>query len=366
MEVVNILLAAGASCNRANPEKFTALHVAAEFGSTTVAQQLIERGASLTCVDIMGDNPLHVASFSGKADVLAELLGAATSEAIHMKNIDGNTPISVAVSNGHVESVKHLLREGGHPEPFHLYAAAFHGYHDVVQCLLDVGTSAAFLTAGGTSPLAAAAQENYPDVVRTLLALGKGVGGLASWIDALCLAAGRGHAIIIQDLLDAVSGADGGVQDTLANAQRVLRRKGMSPLHYATSFSNAKVVRILLGAGADEAAVNDAGLTPLDVIGTMTRVPPADDETQDVFRCSPATIVGPGAQKRWLMRSMIMQAAGYRARSWSYPATVSASPKTTHSVEAAPSSPKKHPAFTVRIFRHGGRRRSWFIEAIAR
>ncbi|CAN0097146.1 unnamed protein product, partial [Sphacelaria rigidula] len=267
VEVANILLAAGASSSRTNPENYTALHVAAEFGSTKVVQRLIKEGASLTCVDIMGDNPLHVASFSGKADVLAELLGAAMPEAIHMKNRDGETPISVAISNGHVESVKHLLRGGGRPEPFDLYVAAFHGFHDIVQCLLDVGASAAFLTAGGTSPLAAAAQENNPDIVRALLAHEIDVvGGIASWADALCLAAGRGHASIIQDLLDVVSGADGDLKDALATAQLFLRRQGMSPLHYATGFSNAKVVRVLLRAGADEAAVNDAGLTPLDVI----------------------------------------------------------------------------------------------------
>lgn len=332
-----------------NPEKYTALHVAAECGSTKVARLLTaNRECTTSCVDIQGDNPLHVASFYGKVDVLAELLCAASPDVLHAKNQAGNTPISLAISKGHVDVVNQLLNAGACPVSFDLYVAAFRGHHNVIRCLLAAGVSAAFFTPGGTSPLAAASQEGWIGIVKTLLALGiDAVGGLAAWVDALCLGAGRGHVMIIRDLLDVANGFDG-----VRGAQQILQRSGMSPLHYAAGCRKAQVVRILLEAGADECAVNRTGYTPLDLCCT-----PKSTKSQEFQR--PAIEIDV-QEKR--ISQMLVQAPAYRARSWEFP--LSAKPSSASGTDAG--FPEKRPLVSVRIFRQKNRYRPWFFEAIGR
>ena len=87
IEAVKQHLAAGADVN-AIVDDWTPLHNAAEYGQTTIAELLIEKGANVNTRDVDGETPLDVAihpqnSFNTVSKEIADLLrkhGAKTSE----------------------------------------------------------------------------------------------------------------------------------------------------------------------------------------------------------------------------------------------------------------------------------------------
>jgi ankyrin repeat protein len=84
MQLVGILLHAGASCNARNLKGQTPLHIAVLAQSSTTLLQMIEYGArkgrpqpqqvDISAQDAMGCSPLHIAAYIGHADSCRALL----------------------------------------------------------------------------------------------------------------------------------------------------------------------------------------------------------------------------------------------------------------------------------------------------
>jgi ankyrin repeat protein len=59
------------SVNLTDTDKFTPLHVCADFGHQEAAKRLVERGAAINYPDTNGNTPVLVASKNGRFQILS-------------------------------------------------------------------------------------------------------------------------------------------------------------------------------------------------------------------------------------------------------------------------------------------------------
>ena len=72
---------------------------------------LIQTGGDVNSEDGEGETPLHVASTKGHVEVVRRLIAAGAD--VNKKREDGRAPIQMASDNGHVAVVDILTHEGG-------------------------------------------------------------------------------------------------------------------------------------------------------------------------------------------------------------------------------------------------------------
>mmetsp|Transcript_38277 Transcript_38277/g.89903 ORF Transcript_38277/g.89903 Transcript_38277/m.89903 type:complete len:380 (+) Transcript_38277:71-1210(+) len=90
----------------------TALHVAADAGSSMAAEALLRHGAEVDCQDSWEETPLHFASRKGHL-ALCELLIRAGAN-VNAVNSSGHTPLVEAGKAGSTPLCKALLSHGAH------------------------------------------------------------------------------------------------------------------------------------------------------------------------------------------------------------------------------------------------------------
>ncbi|MCK6446790.1 MAG: ankyrin repeat domain-containing protein [Planctomycetes bacterium] len=148
----------------------TALMIAAEHGSTDVVQSLLAAGASPTKRTPDGDTAAHFAAVYGRLETLRVLLERAPELLTDTGNLTGRTPLALAAQFGHAEVVAELVAHfGGRPwapqellvledrwgwTPLHLAAAS--GSRDTARAVLH-RTALEARTDLGRTPLAIAA-----------------------------------------------------------------------------------------------------------------------------------------------------------------------------------------------------------------
>lgn len=76
VEMIEVLLDAGADVSKPNRTGFTPLHHAIENGSTEAAELLVERGADLSAVNRFDLTPLQFAREAGRAEIERIILAA--------------------------------------------------------------------------------------------------------------------------------------------------------------------------------------------------------------------------------------------------------------------------------------------------
>ena len=188
--------------------------------------------------------------------------------ALETKTKDGShfvTPLIIAARNGHLNSVKILLKyraeietrgtlktenevkEGCTP----LWAAAYTGHLDVVRLLIKRNADVDGRTSSGSTPLRAAAYEGHLDVVRCLVESGADVNARndheSTLLDIACY---RGHLSVVTYLINKGAFVD----------QRY--EGGNTAPHSAAEGSHLEIVSQLLALGASQLP-NNQGLTPL-------------------------------------------------------------------------------------------------------
>ena len=202
-------------------------------------------------------------------DLLKRLKTEQRKTALETKTKDGShfvTPLIIAARNGHLNSVKILLKyraeietrgtlkieneviEGCTP----LWAAADTGHLDVVRLLIKQNADVDGRTSSGSTPLRVAAHQGHLDVVRCLVESGADVNARNNCESTPLMAACYwGHLSVVTYLIDKGAFMDLQYKDA-----------GNTALHDAVKRGHLEMVSQLLARGASQLP-NKQGLTPL-------------------------------------------------------------------------------------------------------
>ena len=202
-------------------------------------------------------------------DLLKRLKTEQRKTALKTKTKDGNqfvTPLIIAAHNGHLNSVKILLRYGADIEArgtlkiqndviegcTPLWAAASAGHLDVVKLLIKRKADVDGRASKGSTPLRVAAHDGHLDVVRCLVERGADVNTRIYDDEStpLMVACSWGHSSVATYLIN--KGAIMDLQD----------KDGKTALYDAAQRDHLEIFRELLALGASQLP-NNQGLTPL-------------------------------------------------------------------------------------------------------
>ena len=173
------------------------------------------------------------------------------------QNIDGQTLLSWAASNGYKATARLLLEKGAYIESKNdgwtpLGAAAGDGHEAVARLLIEKGANTEAKSNDGWTPLRAAAGDGHEAVARLLIEKGANIDAKSNsgWAP-LGAAAGNGHEAIARLLIE-----KGANIDAKSNA-------GWPPLGAAADRGHEAMVRLLIEKGANIEAKSNDGWTPL-------------------------------------------------------------------------------------------------------
>lgn len=324
VDVVEMLLARGASVDSRNRYGETPLYLAAAWGHSSVARRLLECGADPGACNGEGESPQDVmatrsdvamwemvvglrirraAARGDVAGVRAALLDDAScvsladpetgDTALHLAARCGGRDTVIAIldhvglhvhvgSDDGLSNAGRLLRarNRGGDEPLH--AAARAGQNEAIQALLHAPALADPDAPNGDQDGAihVAASEGWTETLRVLVQAGADVdrrggrGGTALG-DAAC----DGNAAVVRTLLEL--GADPDAKNSY---------DGNAPLHQVALWGrpgeSGEVVAALLEFGADPFALNDAGQTFKDIalanahLSALSVIPSAPPSSQ--------------------------------------------------------------------------------------
>ena len=232
---------------------FTPLLYAVQFGGQDNIETLLAQGANTNVRDHRGNGVLHIASARGRAAILKYLLEKDDTLDVNATNNAGDTPLIISGHCGHQDCLSVLLDLGADPtfknkkELTLLHSVALEGRLDIFLFLKhrEIRLDLEACDDGDATPL-------------------------------LCAAA-RGHALIVQELLD--QGAD----------TRAVDWQGLSALDLAVVYGRNNVVSLLLQGYDNLFSYPGMGKTEVPLLNTA-----ASNGHMEVFR----TLMSKGADIR--------------------------------------------------------------------
>jgi ankyrin repeat protein len=254
----------------------TPLHAAAEHGYVEVVSILLEAGAPIDDRSMSGVSPLHLASGYERLQVLSLLLDKGAT--VDIGDMRGATPLQHGVAS--LQIVKALLERGADPNARRrdgataVHAAASLGNVEVLSFLVQKGGLAASATEDGVTPLLVAATDetlidalaDASDLKAALEIPGPATDSIITHSreekrgDApLSMAVRKGARLAAKRLLK--MGADPNLES---------EDSGCTSLHFAANNDDGHLVEALVKAGAvvDAVSVELGGSTPLYVAAT--------------------------------------------------------------------------------------------------
>ena len=196
------------------------------------------------------------AAKDGNVEAIQRILDSGAD--VNERTTEGKRALMMAASEGHADAVQLLIKHGADVDAVDshnttaLIVAATGGYDDAVALLLENGANPLARDDSGGSPLVNAIYFGHSQTVRLLLdkapPLDKQDGE-----ELLLLASGLGHTEVVAALLD--HGVD-------VNGRGLKQR---TALMAAAAFNQPEVARLLLKRGADPAARDEDGESPLSV-----------------------------------------------------------------------------------------------------
>lgn len=289
-EIARHLLDLGATFGDKDMQK--SLCRAAEFGTTSMVELLLERGGDIETKDKEGCTLLILAAKNGHEDTVKCLVER--SAKIEETDELGRTALSWAAEDGNLETVEYLLEKGANPGSTDLGGgtallwAAGKGRVDAMKCLFE--KSPAVIKSAdhdGQNGFLLAALAGQVKSMEYLLSISDDMLGSVDLLgrNALLFAAIGGHVDAAQYLLEQADTLVGSVDNSGRNAlswaaengqkdliQHLLEKDinvesadlaGRTALSWAAEAGQIDIVEYLLEKGAEAKSVDSSGRTAL-------------------------------------------------------------------------------------------------------
>jgi len=212
---------------------YTALHLAAYNGNTTIVKELIDNGADITILGSLFDGeflvqgtPLHMASHFGYVETMENLIQKDNID-VTDGTFDYFTALHAAVINGKINAIEFLLSKGADIE-------AFNGASDTAVTI--------------------ASENGQLETLKFLVSKGAKLNVVSNVQTPLLAAAENGHLEVVKFLIE--NGLD-------VNGGATYRKD--SALHVATLNNHLEVIKYLISKGADINQLNNEGKNFLDI-----------------------------------------------------------------------------------------------------
>lgn len=267
-DIAQMLLRYGADTEPVDTEGRTSLYQALAHGSTEVADLLIDKGVKIKTAAKNGRTPLHMA-VKQKGTVQRLLLMGVDKEAI---DIEGRTPLYLALADGMIEVATLLLDEGANVTtaakdgrtPLHMALSQGQGGLDIAKRLLRPGPNvnpdiyANAKAEDGATPLHIAAEYGPIEAIEMLFKLEANINAADAYGQtSLLIAIYEEKWDIAKSLLD--YGAD----------VKADKRVGYTPLLGAVIGGEKNIVQQLLKSGVDVDAADEDGYSPIHLAASQ-------------------------------------------------------------------------------------------------
>lgn len=259
LDLVKLYLAHGASFSdrdRDPKRQGNAIHYAAWGGHATVVNHLIDQGANLDEVDIVGNTALLYAVYGGHRRVVMDLI--ARGRSLNERNSKNHTALLQAACGGHLHLMRWLLQQGftldeaDHDGNTALLFAAWGGHLELIHFLLENGSNLDEQNHNGHSIFLSAANGGRVEIVEWLLTKGFSLTETNNNGDtALLLAAYGGHQPLVERLLQ------------LGSSLQERNGCGFTPLLSAANGGQLEMAKWLLSHGSSLDECDNDGYTSL-------------------------------------------------------------------------------------------------------
>ena len=290
---------------RCDPNDGVSLHIACEHGNLSIIKTLIRYGASVNDEDVDGNTPLSLAVLHGHARIMSALVsefGCDPNDGVSLhtacehgnlsiiktlirygasvndEDVDGNTPLSLAVLHGHASIMSALVSEFGCDpnDGVSLHTACKHGNLSMVKTLIKHGARP---NVHGNTPLSLALYKNTHFVLALVSELGCDPNDGVS----LHIACKHGNLNTIKTLIDhgarvndrdvdgnaplhlTVNGRKDLTEALLKSGPNIKNSDGRTPLHIACMCGNLGTISLLIKYGASVSAQDNYNNTPLSL-----------------------------------------------------------------------------------------------------
>ena len=249
-DAVLLLLEAGANTNVMDQNGYYAIHLASIKGYVTIVERLLDYGMHInTCVE-------YVVSDDDWSDSVSDW------------NVEGDTPLHLAVQHGHVELAKILIQRGAlinalndsNRTPLHL--AVQEESENMMRLLLEHGADIYKSVQSRSSVLKYIITNDTTDSRRMLEIILQYRGSKRDEYTIFIRAIKYSNIDICKYLIDR--------KNVDINATN---KDGNSLLHIAAMHrSKCDVLRLLIDNGANKNVKNKQGLTPLDIYSDIDHI----------------------------------------------------------------------------------------------
>ncbi|XP_054905202.1 ankyrin repeat and death domain-containing protein 1B isoform X1 [Poeciliopsis prolifica] len=268
LEILKLLVQAGAEQKVENEEGLNIMHCAAINNHTEIVEYIINdmQMKELNKEDKSGHCPFALAAEHGSIEML-KILMEPYNMATMKPNKRGDTPLHLAARNGHLDAVQLLLQSFDSRDEVNmdgetaLYQAADNSQEECVLALLEAGCDPNILTVAKCSALHPVSESGNSSLVQLLLKYNAHTDVQNQQLEApLHLAVKNGHIPVIHSLVAA--GCNINVAD----------KRLQTALHLAAELGRIEVVEMLLKAGVDLEIRDRQGKTALGVAARANEV----------------------------------------------------------------------------------------------
>ena len=287
-DMIEVLAEGKANMNIKDKNGKSVLMWAVENDKKEVANELIKHGANINLMDNKKRTALMSAVLADKPRMVHMLVK--NNAKIDLKDSEGNSPILVAASRGNIGLVKLFLEHGSFVNSSDMFGntplliSLHKNFDDITELLLSKGADLNKANNNGETPLIVAAKKGHIKFVKTFTETGASIDTTDKNGDTALILAKREnrHDVVLyllnkealiekrseQDELMAYATLNRyhDILENLVQRQISVNRRftdGLFPLWYAVRNGDARMIDMLLAAGADLEAKSKDGETVL-------------------------------------------------------------------------------------------------------